>query len=177
LFQINLKGDNGLQIMPLIAGHILGGALWRITKMGEEEIVYAVDFNIRKERHLNGCTFDGVGRPNLFITDAFSALYTQPKPKMRDENLLSKLITTLRSGGDALVVIDTAGRVLELSYMLDQLFANRESGLTMYNLVLLNHVASSVVDSAKSLLVSVCRVNRFDLLILGVYVRETFASL
>jgi Cft2 family RNA processing exonuclease len=46
--------------MPLLAGHMLGGALWRITKMGDEEIVYAVDFNLRKERHLNGCKFDGI---------------------------------------------------------------------------------------------------------------------
>lgn len=44
--------------MPLLAGHMIGGAVWRITKMGEEEIVYAVDFNYRKERHLNNCTFD-----------------------------------------------------------------------------------------------------------------------
>lgn len=90
----------------------------------------------------------------MLITDAFSALHTQPKPKTRDENLLSKLITTLRSGGDALIVIDTAGRVLEMAYMLDQLFSNRESGLSIYNLVLLNYVASNVVESAKSLLVN-----------------------
>lgn len=37
---------------------MIGGAVWRITK-GEEEIVYAVDFNHKKERHLNGCTFLG----------------------------------------------------------------------------------------------------------------------
>lgn len=57
--QILLKGDNGLQITPFPAGHHIGGAIWRITKMGDEEIVYAVDFNHKKERHLNGCTFDG----------------------------------------------------------------------------------------------------------------------
>lgn len=38
---------------------MIGGAIWRITKMDEEEIVYAVDFNHKKERHLNGCTFEG----------------------------------------------------------------------------------------------------------------------
>jgi cleavage and polyadenylation specificity factor subunit 2 len=54
-----LKGDNGLQLMPLVAGHMIGGSLWRITKMGDEEIVYATDFNVRKERHLNACTFEG----------------------------------------------------------------------------------------------------------------------
>ncbi|KAI6191554.1 Cleavage and polyadenylation specificity factor subunit 2 [Aphelenchoides bicaudatus] len=149
---INLKGDNGLQIMPLVAGHMIGGALWRITKMGDEEIVYATDFNLRKERHLNACTFEGVGKPNLFITDAYSALHVQPKPKTRDETLGTKLITTLREGGDVMIVIDTAGRVLELAYMLDQLWQNTKSGLTIYNLVLLSHVASTVVDSAKSMI-------------------------
>lgn len=52
---------HGLQITPILAGHMIGGAIWRITKMGEEEIVYAVDFNHKKERHLNGCTFEGIG--------------------------------------------------------------------------------------------------------------------
>lgn len=63
-----------------------------------------------------------MGRPNLLITDAFSALHNQPKPKTRDETLGSNLIKTLRDGGDVMVVIDTAGRVLELGYMLDQLW-------------------------------------------------------
>ncbi|KAI6173353.1 Cleavage and polyadenylation specificity factor subunit 2 [Aphelenchoides besseyi] len=145
---VNLKGDSGLQIMPLPAGHMIGGAIWRITKMGEEEIVYAVDFNHRKERHLNGCAFDSISRPNLFITDAFSA--NQQKRKTRDELLLSKLITTLREGGDSMIVIDTAGRVLELAHLLDQLWQSRESGLMAYNLVMLNNVASSVIEAAKS---------------------------
>ena len=38
---------------------MIGGAIWKLTKMGDEEIVYAIDFNHKKERHLNGCTFDG----------------------------------------------------------------------------------------------------------------------
>lgn len=136
--------------MPLQAGHLIGGAIWRITKMGEEEIVYAVDFNHRKERHLNGCTFDGVGRPQLLITDAFSALHNQQKRKTRDESLVSKLITTLREGGDIMVVVDTAGRVLELAHLLDQLWQSKESGLMHYNLVFLSNVASDVIDAAKN---------------------------
>lgn len=60
ILQVSLKGrGHGLQITPLPAGHMIGGSIWRITKMGDEEIVYAVDFNHKKERHLNGCTFEG----------------------------------------------------------------------------------------------------------------------
>lgn len=41
---------HGLTITPLPAGHMIGGTLWRITKDGEEDIVYAVDYNHKKER-------------------------------------------------------------------------------------------------------------------------------
>uniref|UniRef100_A0A914Y4Q4 Cleavage and polyadenylation specificity factor subunit 2 n=1 Tax=Panagrolaimus superbus TaxID=310955 RepID=A0A914Y4Q4_9BILA len=145
-----LRGDNGLQITALPAGHMLGGSIWRITKMGDEEIVYAVDYNHKRERHLNGCTFDGVGRPALMITDAFNAIYNQPRRKNRDEQLVNQLVSTMRDGGDCLVVIDTAGRVLELAHLLDQLWQNSEAGLSTYNLVMLSSVASSVIEAAKS---------------------------
>lgn len=118
--------------------------------MGDEEIVYAVDFNHKKERHLNGCTFDGVGRPALMITDAFNALYNQPRRKNRDEQLVTQLISTLRDGGDCLLVIDSAGRVLEIAHLLDQMWQNPDVGLSTYNLVMLSSVASSVIEAAKS---------------------------
>ena len=43
---VQLKGKGqGLVITPLPAGHMLGGTIWRIVKDGEEDIVYAVDYN------------------------------------------------------------------------------------------------------------------------------------
>lgn len=39
----------GITISPVCAGHTLGGAVWRIHACGEE-IVYAVDYNHRRER-------------------------------------------------------------------------------------------------------------------------------
>ena len=43
---------HGLQITPLAAGHMIGGTLWKIVKDGEEEIVYAIDYNHKKERYV-----------------------------------------------------------------------------------------------------------------------------
>mgnify|MGYP001800993965 FL=1 len=43
------KGQ-GIRAIPLAAGHMIGGTIWRIIKDGDEEIVYAVDFNHNKER-------------------------------------------------------------------------------------------------------------------------------
>lgn len=42
------KGE-GIVIAPHAAGHLLGGTVWKITKDGED-VIYAVDFNHRKER-------------------------------------------------------------------------------------------------------------------------------
>lgn len=64
----------------------------------------------------------GIGRPNLLITDSFNAIYKQPSRKVRDELLVTKLLGTVRDGGDVMVVIDTAGRVLEIAHLLDQLW-------------------------------------------------------
>lgn len=80
----------GLTITPLPAGHMIGGTIWKIMKVGEEDIIYANDFNHKKERHLNGCELEKLQRPSLLITDAFNANYQQARRRTRDEKLMSK---------------------------------------------------------------------------------------
>ncbi|WKX88238.1 hypothetical protein Q1695_008124 [Nippostrongylus brasiliensis] len=147
---VPLRGDSQIKITALPAGHMIGGAMWRITRHDEEDIIYAVDYNHKKERHLNGCSFDNILRPYLLITDSLNALYTQPRRKERDEQLVTTILKTVRQNGDCVIVIDTGGRVLEIAHLLDQLWANTQSGLQKYNLVMMSHVAASVVEFAKS---------------------------
>lgn len=80
---------HGLTITALPAGHMVGGTIWKIVK-DEEEIVYAIDYNHKKERHLNGCVLESISRPSLLITDAINAQYVQAKRRLRDEQLMSK---------------------------------------------------------------------------------------
>jgi len=146
-----LKGKGqGLALTPLPAGHMIGGTIWRIVKDGEEDIVYAVDYNLKKERHLPGCDIERLSRPSLLITDAFNTTYTQARRRLRDEQLMTNILATLRNSGNVLVCVDTAGRVLELAHMVDQLWSNKDSGLLAYSLALLNNVAFNVVEFAKS---------------------------
>ena len=44
---------SAITVTPLAAGHMVGGTIWKINKE-TEEIVYAVDFNHKTERHLGG---------------------------------------------------------------------------------------------------------------------------
>lgn len=148
---VPMKGKGyGLTITPLPAGHMIGGTIWKIVKVGEEDIVYAVDFNHKKERHLNGSELERLQRPSLVITDALNATYHQARRRARDEKLMTNILQTLRNNGNVLVTVDTAGRVLELAHMLDQLWRNKDSGLLAYSLALLNNVSYNVVEFAKS---------------------------
>lgn len=150
---ISLTGKgHGLQITPLPAGHMIGGTIWKILKEGEEEIVYAVDYNHKKERHLNGCILEGkyFSRPHLMITDAFNASYNQSRRRARDEQLMTTILQTMRRDGNVMIAVDTAGRMLELAQLLDQMWRSAESGLTTYSLALLNNVSFNVVEFAKS---------------------------
>lgn len=148
---VGLKGKgHGLTITPLPAGHMIGGTIWKIMKDGEEDIVYAVDYNHKRERHLNGCVLETISRPALLITDAFNATYQQTRRRVRDEQLMTNILTTLRNNGNVLVAVDTAGRVLELAQLLDQLWRSQESGLSKFSLALLNNVSYNVVEFAKS---------------------------
>lgn len=148
---LELKGKgHGIVITPLPSGHMIGGTIWKIVKDNEEDIIYAVDYNHKKERHLNGCNVDNISRPSLLITDCYNALYKQERRTERDAQLMTNILSTFRNGGNVLVAVDTAGRVLELSHMLDQLWRADGSGLTTYSLALLNTVSYNVIEFAKS---------------------------
>ncbi|MCO5554497.1 hypothetical protein L7F22_008026 [Adiantum nelumboides] len=141
------KGE-GITITPYAAGHLLGGTVWKITK-DTEDIIYAVDFNHRKERHLNGTVLESFVRPAVLITDAYNALNNQPVRRQRDQEFVDAILKAVRAGGNVLLPVDTAGRVLELILHLEQMWSSRGFD---YPLVFLTYTSSSTVEFAKSLL-------------------------
>lgn len=150
---VSMKGKGyGITVTPLPAGHMVGGTIWKIVKVGEEDIVYATGFNHKKERHLNSCELEKLQRPSLLITDAYNARYQQARRRARDEKLMTNILQTLRNNGNVLVTCDSAGRVLELAHMLDQLWKNKDSGLLAYSLAMLNNFGYNVVEFAKSMI-------------------------
>ncbi|GJV04659.1 cleavage and polyadenylation specificity factor subunit 2 isoform X1 [Tanacetum coccineum] len=141
------KGE-GIVIAPHVGGHLLGGTVWKITKDGED-VIYAVDFNHRKERHLNGTVLESFVRPAVLITDAYNALSNQPSRRQRDQEFIDAIQNTLRANGNVLLPVDTAGRVLELLLILEQYW---EQHHLTYPIFFLTYVSSSTVDYVKSFL-------------------------
>ncbi|TFK82062.1 hypothetical protein K466DRAFT_530929 [Polyporus arcularius HHB13444] len=128
----HLQGKcQGLTIIPFNAGHSLGGTIWKIRSPTAGTILYAVDMNHMKERHLDGTVlirqgsasggvFETLARPDLLITDAERANVTTARRKDRDAALLDCVTATLSSRNSLLLPCDSSSRVLELLVLLDQ---------------------------------------------------------
>ncbi|XP_008787501.1 cleavage and polyadenylation specificity factor subunit 2 [Phoenix dactylifera] len=141
------KGE-GIVIAPHVAGHLLGGTMWKITKDGED-VVYGVDFNHRKERHLNGTVLESFVRPAVLITDAYNALNNQLYKRQRDQEFIEAILKALRADGNVLLPVDTAGRVLELILILEQYWAQQHLTFPIF---FLTNVSTSTIDYVKSFL-------------------------
>lgn len=63
---------------------------------------------------------------------------------------IANVMETLRGSGNVLIAVDTAGRVLELAQLLDQIWRTKDAGLGVYPLALLNNVSYNVVEFSKS---------------------------
>ncbi|KAJ3035593.1 cleavage and polyadenylation specificity factor subunit 2 [Rhizophlyctis rosea] len=142
----------GITISAYAAGHTIGGAIWKIKK-DTDEIVYAVDYNHRKEGHLNGTVFmstEALARPSVLITDAYNALNVKGETrKARDAALIETLTSAMSRSSNVLIPVDSTTRVLELAYLLEQHWAmNRIS----YPLVLLTHQSPRTAVLARSML-------------------------
>ena len=136
-----------MTITPFNAGHTLGGTIWKIRSPAVGTIVYAVNMNHMRERHLDGTVlisgvggtvFESLARPDLLITDAERANVIGSRRKDRDAALigiqvslpilfffsliwyLDTITTTLSSRCSLLLPCDASTRVLELLVLLDQ---------------------------------------------------------
>jgi cleavage and polyadenylation specificity factor subunit 2 len=87
----------GLTITPFNSGHTLGGTIWKIRSPSVGTIVYAVNLNHMRERHLDGTVLisgaggavsESLARPDLLITDAERANVIGSRRKDRDAALI-----------------------------------------------------------------------------------------
>jgi cleavage and polyadenylation specificity factor subunit 2 len=140
---------HGITITPYAAGHTIGGTIWKIRSPSAGTLVYAVNLNHLKERHLDGSVltlatggsvFEPLARPDVLITDAERALMTGGRRKDRDKALLGMMLLplefkhiltiiediiteTIASGHSLLLPVDSSTRLLELLVLTDQHWA------------------------------------------------------
>ncbi|QRV72872.1 cleavage and polyadenylation specificity factor subunit 2 [Ceratobasidium sp. AG-Ba] len=127
----HLQGKcQGITITPFSAGHTIGGTIWKIRSPSAGTVVYGVNLNHTKERHLDGTVLlkggagggvlESLSRPDVLITDAERTLVVSARRKDRDAALLDAVTNVLQSNHSVLMPCDASTRVLELLVLLDQ---------------------------------------------------------
>ena len=142
--------NSDIVVEAINAGHTLGGSCWRISK-DAEDIVYAVDYNMRKERHLAGTNLaETVHRPSILITDCQNVDRKAPESRLqvRDLPLVDCVLKHARMEGNVVICCDAVGRTLELALLLEETWKNQNLG--SYQLVLFNNVAANALEFARS---------------------------
>lgn len=88
-------------------------------------------------------------RPSALITDATNVLVTSVKRSVQDGSLATAITERLRSGGNVLMPVDAAGRVLELLLVIHGIWQQHSLGST-YDLAFLSSQSGNTVDFARS---------------------------
>ncbi|KAK0191164.1 beta-lactamase-like protein [Armillaria mellea] len=154
----HLQGKcQGLTITPYNAGHSLGGTIWKIRSPSSGTIIYAVNMNHMKERHLDGTVlmraaggiFEPLSRPDLLITDADRASVLTSRRKDRDAALIDTVTATLSSRSSLLLPCDSSTRVLELLVLLDQ---HWNYSRLRYPICFLSRTASEMLTFVRSVM-------------------------
>ncbi|KAG7449018.1 uncharacterized protein BT62DRAFT_963819 [Guyanagaster necrorhizus] len=154
----HLQGKcQGLTITPYNAGHSLGGTIWKIRSPSSGTIIYAVNMNHMKERHLDGTVlmraagriFEPLSRPDLLITDADRASVLMSRRKDRDAALIDTVTATLSSRSSLLLPCDSSTRVLELLVLLDQ---HWNYSRLRYPICFLSRTASEMLTFVRSMM-------------------------
>ncbi|EFJ50753.1 hypothetical protein VOLCADRAFT_31342, partial [Volvox carteri f. nagariensis] len=143
----------GIAIAAHAAGRYPGGAVWRISLGCGEEVVYAVDYNHRKERLLNRTNLDELlssQQPALLISDCLNGLTENTDRHRRDEEFLDAITATVEAEGSVLIPTDAAGRVLELALLLDEHFSRARYDKGTTSPVLLSATIKTVLEFART---------------------------
>ncbi|KAJ2162154.1 hypothetical protein GGF46_000896 [Coemansia sp. RSA 552] len=155
-----LAGKNStIVITAYRAGHTVGGTIWTISN-GGEKVLYALDFNHMREEHLRRCSLMDGGekvvdqrlmRPTLLITDAYNAMHNLPTRKKRVEYLVESVAAATKRGSNVLIPVDSAARVLEIAYVLNEWWSRERGRRDGYALCLLAQCGRKMRSFAQSL--------------------------
>ncbi|KAJ2452527.1 hypothetical protein EV183_002900 [Coemansia sp. RSA 2336] len=141
------------------AGHTIGGTIWTISN-GAETVLYATDFNHTREEHLRrSSVMDGTEgmlnrrlvRPTLLITSSYNALHDVAPRRARIDSFLDSVGAVVRRGGNVLIPVDSAARVLEIAYILNEWWPRERSRRDTHALCLLGTCSRKIRSFAQSL--------------------------
>ncbi|ORD98609.1 INT11 [Hepatospora eriocheir] len=112
-----LKRDDGIEITPYYAGHVIGAAMFYV-KYNDESVVYTGDYSTTADKHLGPAKIDTL-RPNLLITESTYGSVIRDCRKIKEREFLQVIQKTIDRGGKVLIPIFALGRAQEICLLLE----------------------------------------------------------
>ena len=147
---LSLQANSDVALCPHPCGRTIGGSTWLLTYKSIS-VMYIMDINLRKEIVIEGGTLDLPTSPSLLIVQGNTignTYETFKKRKGRDEGLISSILEVIRNDGNVLLPCESIARSFELIQLLAK--AWNEHNLSLYHLIFLSPVASTILEFAKS---------------------------
>jgi cleavage and polyadenylation specificity factor subunit 2 len=128
---------------------LIAGCVWRICSESDY-ILYAVEYNHSRERHLDGAAIESFNKPALLITDCKTLHINNTPRKASDKLLIDHIMSAKERGGSVLLPVDSACRVLELLLVIHSHWLHNSSLMHNYPLIFASHEATNTIEFAKS---------------------------
>ncbi|KMV66092.1 beta-CASP domain-containing protein [Encephalitozoon cuniculi EcunIII-L] len=136
---------NNVEICAYNSGNSIGGCLYKISK-GPERIIVGFNVNHRKENHLDGMSFSGIGDCSLCVFNGNHVLAENISIAKRDDVFRDMVGGALDSGRKVVLPVKYS-RFLEVALILNGLMAQRNGKIAC-----LSYFGQRFVERAKSMI-------------------------
>ncbi|AFN82969.1 putative cleavage and polyadenylation [Encephalitozoon romaleae SJ-2008] len=136
---------NNVEVCAYNSGNSIGGCLYKISK-GAEKIVVGFNMNHRKENHLDGIGFSGIGDCSLCVVNGNHVLAENVSIAKRDNMFREMVGNVLDSGGKVILPVKYS-RLLEVALILNNMMSQRSE-----KVVCLSYFGQRFVERARSMI-------------------------
>ncbi|KAG5859650.1 metallo-beta-lactamase-like domain-containing protein [Encephalitozoon hellem] len=134
-----------VEICTYNSGNSIGGCIYKISK-GAERIVIGLNMNHRKENHLDGIGFSGIGDCSLCVVNGNHVLAENISVAKRD-NMFREIVGSVLSSGGKVILPVKYSRFLEIALILNSMMAQRNE-----RIVCLSYFGQRFVERARSMI-------------------------
>ena len=153
---VTMNNKSGtIHFSPYPSGSTIGGAFWRI-KSPESDILYAVEFDLKKGQLLDCAKFESIDfRPTLLIIDSRGSFLVPVQRQLKYSSFLETISSTLVNNnagkGGVLIPIESPSKILELSLLLNSHWTKNRTVLSKFPIFLLSSFGEPFFEITKGL--------------------------
>ncbi|OAO12724.1 cleavage and polyadenylation specificity factor subunit 3 [Blastocystis sp. ATCC 50177/Nand II] len=141
------RWHNGIKITCFQAGHVLGAAMFCV-EIDSVRVLYTGDFSREEDRHLPAAEIPPF-HPNVVIAESTYGKTTHDNRKDRENELVTKVVATLKKRGKILLPVFALGRTQELLLLLDEYWEKHPDMKRLGSIIYLNQLAKKSMNLFK----------------------------